>query len=421
VIGVGNTLTVGAQNRETVRQEAPVFVVRQIAPLVLGSMLGLVFLPGATAASAACAGDCGGDGAVSIDELIKVVGIILGEQAGSACAAADANGDDAVAVSDAIAAVNAALGGCPPPASREPVSAALSAARALAHLPRLSGDVAVALDALSGPMQCEAGGSFDSTCEDSGAGTRLNHVAADGCRVNTNDGPVQLDGSVNIVAGGQCPEIVIPTDIRFAFAGSSVLQAEDGTALVDTRLDATVTLLRLLTGPAPCIIKGGEATIAGQIVYRTAADRSATMRFDQLRDLIEFGDFIGSCDPLLVRSTAQGPFTLSDSYGSRPFSFDAVVHDMVVAVDLSHRTLRIDGQIESSCFADTVHLLTLEPLDYIPEQPCFTSGVLAIGMPAGTAQVAMRADGGVEVDADSDGDIDETYASCLDLPRQPCR
>ncbi|MGH7787959.1 MAG: hypothetical protein ACRERC_13895 [Candidatus Binatia bacterium] len=67
-------------------------------------------------ARAACGGDCNGDAAVSVAELIIGVRIALGEADVGACAPVDASGDGAVSVAELIAAVRAALGGCAPAA-----------------------------------------------------------------------------------------------------------------------------------------------------------------------------------------------------------------------------------------------------------------------------------------------------------------
>jgi hypothetical protein len=61
----------------------------------------------------ACAGDCNGDGAVAINELITGVNIALGSAPISSCPSFDGNGDGNVAINELIAAVNNALNGCP--------------------------------------------------------------------------------------------------------------------------------------------------------------------------------------------------------------------------------------------------------------------------------------------------------------------
>lgn len=59
-----------------------------------------------------CTGDCDGDGAVAIDELITLVNIALDLAALAQCPVADANGDGAIAIDELIAAVRHALDGC---------------------------------------------------------------------------------------------------------------------------------------------------------------------------------------------------------------------------------------------------------------------------------------------------------------------
>jgi len=75
-------------------------------------------------AAAQCPGDCGDDGVVSINELIRAVNIALGRGALEECQAADVNRDGAVRITELVAAVNAALGGCPPAPSPTPTATA---------------------------------------------------------------------------------------------------------------------------------------------------------------------------------------------------------------------------------------------------------------------------------------------------------
>jgi subtilase family serine protease len=60
----------------------------------------------------ACAGDCNGDGAVTVDEIVTAVDIALGARPISACEAVDAAGDGSVTVDELLQAVNRALNGC---------------------------------------------------------------------------------------------------------------------------------------------------------------------------------------------------------------------------------------------------------------------------------------------------------------------
>lgn len=63
-------------------------------------------------ARAACAGDCHDDGAVTLDELVLGVNIILGQASLADCAALDSSGDGTITVDELITAINKALNGC---------------------------------------------------------------------------------------------------------------------------------------------------------------------------------------------------------------------------------------------------------------------------------------------------------------------
>ena len=60
-----------------------------------------------------CAGDCNGDGEVTIDELVLAVNIALGNRQVGDCLAVDLNLDFEVTIDELVSAVNAALFGCP--------------------------------------------------------------------------------------------------------------------------------------------------------------------------------------------------------------------------------------------------------------------------------------------------------------------
>jgi protocatechuate 3,4-dioxygenase beta subunit len=59
-----------------------------------------------------CAGDCSGDGTVSIDELVRGVNMALGNAPLDDCDRFDRDGNRLVSVAELVAAVNSALRGC---------------------------------------------------------------------------------------------------------------------------------------------------------------------------------------------------------------------------------------------------------------------------------------------------------------------
>ncbi|MFI5398406.1 MAG: carboxypeptidase regulatory-like domain-containing protein [Candidatus Binatia bacterium] len=61
----------------------------------------------------ACTGDCNGDHHVTVDEILAMVNIALGNINITQCQAGDANADGRITVDEILAAVNNALNGCP--------------------------------------------------------------------------------------------------------------------------------------------------------------------------------------------------------------------------------------------------------------------------------------------------------------------
>ncbi len=63
-----------------------------------------------------CTGNCDYSDAVTVDEIITMVNIALGNAGITSCEAGDANGDGVITVDEIVTAVNLGLNGCPRPA-----------------------------------------------------------------------------------------------------------------------------------------------------------------------------------------------------------------------------------------------------------------------------------------------------------------
>jgi hypothetical protein len=61
----------------------------------------------------ACLGDCNADGQVTVDEVVTLVNIALGNSAVDACLNGDVDGGGAITVDEIVTALNLALDGCP--------------------------------------------------------------------------------------------------------------------------------------------------------------------------------------------------------------------------------------------------------------------------------------------------------------------
>jgi YVTN family beta-propeller protein len=65
-----------------------------------------------TAEATACVGDCDDDTEVTVDEVLTLVNIALGQDEPGSCGPGDMNGDDQITVDEILAAVSRALQGC---------------------------------------------------------------------------------------------------------------------------------------------------------------------------------------------------------------------------------------------------------------------------------------------------------------------
>jgi hypothetical protein len=66
-----------------------------------------------TPTEVACAGDCNGNHVVTVDELLTIVDIALGNADLTNCDKGDVNHDQQVTIDEILAAVTAALTSCP--------------------------------------------------------------------------------------------------------------------------------------------------------------------------------------------------------------------------------------------------------------------------------------------------------------------
>src|SRR5262245_39341294 len=149
------------------------------------------------AGAAACVGDCDGDGRVTVAELIRGVGIILGLQQVGQCAALDCQQTRSLPVNCLVQGVNNLLGGCP----LEPVA---FAAGLDAQGPALRITPAAALRAETVYAVVLTSGITD------GAGRPLQASAAfralTGGAESTGDGPVALFESDLDAPGNPYPD-----------------------------------------------------------------------------------------------------------------------------------------------------------------------------------------------------------------------
>ena len=91
--------------------------------------------PTPTRTAVPCTGDCNGNGQVTVDEILTMVNIALGNAAISQCEAGDVDRNGQITIDELLAAVSKALDGCGAPLASAPVT--FSRIAALASPPYL--------------------------------------------------------------------------------------------------------------------------------------------------------------------------------------------------------------------------------------------------------------------------------------------
>ncbi len=189
--------------------------------IAIGLGLGWTLLASlvATPAQAACTGDCGGDGQVTVDEILVGVNIALGTAAPAACGAMDANSDGQVTVDEVVGALNGALNGCldvPPTATP---TATATATQAVATPPPACNDSDGTASLRAGnAVPASGSGGLDASCVkvENAGGTR-SELTRVGVRGTVGGVPFLLQvyfvtatGAVDTVSYGWSPDPILP-------------------------------------------------------------------------------------------------------------------------------------------------------------------------------------------------------------------
>ncbi|MFI5396006.1 MAG: carboxypeptidase regulatory-like domain-containing protein [Candidatus Binatia bacterium] len=136
-----------------------------------------------THAQQLCVGDCNGNDQVTVDELLTMVNIALGNAGISTCRAGDANDDGQISVDEILTAVNNSLNGCPLSPSATPTPTVTSTATVMSTptstptvtmpptVGSLSGTVRSSKGAVAGAQVCVAGSTICATSGSDGTYT----------------------------------------------------------------------------------------------------------------------------------------------------------------------------------------------------------------------------------------------------------
>jgi hypothetical protein len=409
-----------------------------LLPLVLSSSA-LTTTPTATvtptrpAVAVACVGDCNGDGLVTVDSILVMVGIAIGLASADACVAGDANGDTAITIDEVLLAVNAALNGCGTPTATPtatpvlltptPGSVAGSVAIGSAVMANAMAEARSVVAAfvtgiqLGGAAGLVTGGSGAGTGQCPGGGTATSEsrppaslaIILSQCELPTASGTVRFNGTAS--TQGQAFNVDMeatyadamgtPTLVATTIINGSIASMPGGRCFF-TAINLEVTSGRL----AARVPDGNEVAVTF---------RNATVSFDDVT-------YDASCVPVTYQLAFDGPAMLqTPSAPPTSVVFDNLRLHVDERADPAQFTL--DGGVEAACFGGAVTIATEAALQVATGQICPIAGSLAVTAQNRQAFVHYRADRSVEIDANGNGIIEDgepTVPSCLDLSLLMC-
>jgi hypothetical protein len=405
----------------------------------LAGLIGLQWLPShfnlltPTAAHAqSCVGDCGGDGEVTVNELLTMVNIALGNADVSTCTAGDTNQDGEITINEILAAVNNALNGCPAGGTPTPTPTPTpSAGGSIDQAAAVAGRTTLAIDsvtvissmvaavangfqfggaaaiqssardlALSNPPIGQAAGDcpLGGTATKTGNAFTGETATFTGCKAATFDGSVTFDGSLTIgVLSG------IRIDVTSTFEDQNGTTIEVATANV--------------TGPAVVPALGGSCyltaiplTLTGTLNTTMPNGPTVGLTLNNTSVSVAVTTFNSSCVPTVYDITLNGAAALLEPDGG---SQSVTFSQLVIHIDssASDTTVTVNGGMQSTCFSGTVMLATITPLTVPSGDNCPTAGEITATSDQGETQITFLSDGSVMIGTGADS---LTAPNCLD-------
>lgn len=436
--------------------------------LFLLALAAAVVTNGAPLRAQTCDGDCDGDGSVAVQELILEVRIALGTAATAECLAADDDGDGAVTVNELLAAVRRALDGCgvaatptetataiaTPTPTQTPLpttvdQAALAAAGRVATEPifrlfdlqeTLIAAVVVAGRArrtaqdepIGGPgcqeLDCQLAGTQVVCC----SGTEFTQTF-DNCTFDDLGGPGRLSGQLAIssTTASLCSG-AIPTDASFVLTLDSFTH---DIAMGDGGFFRSVHQYseRYEMAPADCTvshpdvvgfgIRGSGRRLLNGFMRRFETDGSGALRTDieSVADMLAIT--VGAtqegeeCEGAAALTGAvSGADFRAGTQATIDFTDFKVVQDPQADGTV---LLQLNGTVGTDCLGD-VTVSTAAPLRARRGGRCFTAGRLDAQLAESTASSTYGDGGALDLDLDGDGNPDQHFAACTDVPMDQC-
>jgi hypothetical protein len=274
------------------------------------------------------------------------------------------------------------------------------------------------------PMELSRSGSgggagvpcTDFMCEPQGGGNIETTITFTDCVRDTQAGGIEIDGTMTLSGAGNCDAIPeqgnATIDLTIAFKNASNM-----TVLTDT---AQVSGTYALTSGSSCgiflhSVDSLDATLDGSVTLAFMSGPMATLSLQQLEVALTVNQYEPlPCVPTDYTLLVGGHAGIGlDVGGQNGLSLDADFNQFTMNAHVASGAMMVgfDGAIDAICFGKDriANLVTLDALVFPTAELCPTAGNLKV---LGNGQFFYPS-GGLEIDDDLDGDIEDTFQSCV--------
>ena len=422
-----------------------------------------------------CVGDCNCNGRVTVDEILTMVNIALGNTDVSRCFAGDANGDQQVTIDEILTAVNNALNMCPiagtptatvgtatptptPTATsvtggsipQRAAGASVELVQGLRAIPAVisaftqlagGGSSAALVFGAAAPLtskSCNGGGSRSLDCTQMMSGVPPRNYTlsfSPSCTLNTaGGGTLTLQASTPITA--QSTEIGIPCSfppLVLSTATVTGLQITAKNSAMAVTLSATVDLMGSVSvtpdfNPSnTCHISALDMMISSGNVTVQSGAVNLSETFSNTDIAVTVSQFSADCVPVKYTMTITGAATFSGA--SVGGTLAAVFTSFIFTDDSTsgNDSVTLNGKLNSTCLGTEI-TLNIPPAQVMDAAltvqagaVCPSAGSLRATQMGTTDRVTYTAAGGVQIDLGNNGGApDKSYDSCLDSSLYMC-
>lgn len=362
-------------------------------------------------ATMSCAADCDASGAVTVDEIMRLIRQSLGEAPLSECPCADSTGDRAITVDELLAAVNDALQGCAVLPPERVARTIVSLVRSLAYLPSVAVPVSLGLNG-AGPIPepCPIAGGFENSCSEPAVRSVRIPIEVSACEFDAPEGRSRYDGTLEILGRGTCPDQLVPAYIQMRTQLSGQVEDLDSRMAVEAGFDLDVFLRALRLSAGQCQVVGAEGTLGGEIRFRHSDEQETAVTFDTTAAIVRLEDLRHDfdCEPRAIATEVDGTIQAYDATGVGQACATTV--GLNVRRQRRQELLEINGRVGAPLLGGAIEIRTLEPIQSRGADLCLRGGELRVDGAGHIMRLTFGPDGSVRVDGDGIETVIDDFA-----------